>query len=158
MGNDGCRFCTTDYEDETIIYDPAWEPCHACVCEKYGVTGCVGVPGDGPVHHMRIKHDDDDESSAPSSFDSPSSSSTQHHQVHSTTEVYEPEKKSMYEEQQKDYVAQYSRSPDKQYAPQEQWAQGTESDDLVEQYKQQYTQPVDQSQQQQPQQQPQQKR
>jgi hypothetical protein len=156
MGNDGCRFCKTDYEDETITYDPAWEPCHACVCEKYGVTGCVGVPGDGPVHHLRIKHDDDDESSAPSSFDSPSSSSTQHHQVHSTTEVYEPEKKSMYEEQQKEYVAQYSKSPEKQYAPQEQWAQGTESDDLVEQYKQQYAQPADQSQQQQPQQEPQQ--
>ena len=152
MGDNGCRFCKTDYEDETIIYDPAWEPCHACVCEKYGVTGCVGVPGNGhPVHHLRIKHDDDDDdddtSSAPSSFDSPSSSSTQHHHVHSTKEVYEPEKKSMYEEQQEEYVAQYSKGPEQQYAPQEQWAQGTESDDLVEQYKQQYAQPVDQSQQ-----------
>ena len=148
MGDDGCRFCKTDYEDETIIYDPAWEPCHACVCEKYGVTGCVGVPGNGhPVHHLRIKHDDDDTSSTPSSFDSPSSSSTQHHHVHSTKEVYEPEKKSMYEEQQEEYVAQYSKGPEHQYAPQEQWAQGTESDDLVEQYKQQYAQPVDQSQQ-----------
>jgi hypothetical protein len=155
MGDNGCRFCTTDYEDETITYDPAWEPCHACVCEKYGVTGCVGVPGDGhPVHHLRMKHDDDDDtSSAPSSFDSPSSSSTQHYHVPSTNEVYEPEKKSMYEEQQEEYVAQYSKSPEQQYAPQEQWAQGTESDDLVEQYKQQYAQPVDQSQQQQPQQQ-----
>jgi len=150
MGDNGCRFCKTDYEDETIIYDPAWEPCHACVCEKYGVTGCVGVPGNGhPVHHLRIKHDDDDDdkSSAPSSFDSPSSSSTQHHHVHSTKKVYEPEKKSMYEEQQEEYVAQYSKGPEQQYAPQEQWAQGTESDDLVEQYKQQYAQPVDQSQQ-----------
>jgi len=157
MGDNGCRFCKTDYEDETIIYDPAWEPCHACVCEKYGVTGCVGVPGNGhPVHHLRIKHDDDDDddkSSAPSSFDSPSSSSTQHHHVHSTKEVYDPEKKSMYEEQQEEYVAQYSKGPEQQYAPQEQWAQGTESDDLVEQYKQQYAQPVDQSQQQQSQQQ-----
>jgi len=152
MGDSGCRFCKTDYEDETITYDPAWEPCHACVCEKYGVTGCVGVPGDGPVHHLRIKHDDDDESSAPSSFDSPrGSSSTHHHQVQSTAEVYEPEKKSMYEEQQKEYAAQYSESTDKQYAPQEQWAQGTESDDLIDQYKQQYAQPVDQSYQQQPQ-------
>ena len=150
MGDNGCRFCKTDYEDETIIYDPAWEPCHACVCEKYGVTGCVGVPGNGhPVHHLRIKHDDDDDdtSSTPSSFDSPSSSSTQHHHVHSTKEVYDPEKKSMYEEQQEEYVAQYSKGPEQQYAPQEQWAQGTESDDLVEQYKQQYAQPVDQSQQ-----------
>ena len=156
MGDNGCRFCKTDYEDETIIYDPAWEPCHACVCEKYGVTGCVGVPGNGhPVHHLRIKHDDDDDdtSSTPSSFDSPSSSSTQHHHVHSTKEVYDPEKKSMYEEQQEEYVAQYSKGPEQQYAPQEQWAQGTESDDLVEQYKQQYAQPVDQSQQQQSQQQ-----
>lgn len=44
VGQSGCRFCKTDQNeaDRNLGYEPVWEKCAQCVCDKHGLTGCEG--------------------------------------------------------------------------------------------------------------------